>query len=182
MALILAQIHLNFTPPLLCVAKMNEKGAKNEKANLSRERGCKGRKEGKENGRSGSCEPVKRLRRTHTKSYNVWVCLQGEGVFYLGRKGTSEVEKTAGGLLDNGKQVNFKSERPAKYKQISVKKGDVIVYAKGEYHGMKNTGKEEFTRRLRGAGVIGAKSLISLPSASPNAPSERRQTSLNTPY
>ncbi len=53
--------------------------------------------------------------------------LQGESVFYLGKEGMSEVEKTAGGLLDNGKQVNFKSERPAKYKQISVKKASATV-------------------------------------------------------
>ncbi|WP_147522778.1 hypothetical protein [Campylobacter curvus] len=70
--------------------------------------------------------------------------LQGEGVFYLGKEGMSEVKKTTGELLDSGEQVNFKSERPAKYRQISVKKGDVIISAKGEYHGMKNTGKEDF--------------------------------------
>ena len=80
----------------------------------------------------------------HTKSDDVWVCLQGEGVFYLSKEGTSEAEKTAGGLLDNGELVNFKSERPAKYRQVSVKKGDVVISAKGECHGMKNTGKEDF--------------------------------------
>ena len=72
----------------------------------------------------------------HTKSDDVWVCLQGEGVFYLAKK-TDE-------LLDNGEQVNFKSERSCQYKQISVKKGDVVISAKGECHGMKNTGKEDF--------------------------------------
>ena len=65
-------------------------------------------------------------------------------MFYLGKEGMSKVEKTAGGLLDSGEQVNFKSERPAKYRQISIKKGDVIISAKGECHDMKNTGKEDF--------------------------------------
>lgn len=79
----------------------------------------------------------------HTKSDDVWVCLQGEGVFYLDKDDASATEKTDE-LLDNGKQVNFKSERSCRYEQISVKKGDVVVLAKGECHGMKNTGKEDF--------------------------------------
>ncbi|WP_169784226.1 cupin domain-containing protein [Campylobacter curvus] len=80
----------------------------------------------------------------HTKSDDVWVCLQGEGMFYLDKDDASATEKTADALLKNKEQAKFKSERPATYRQVSVKKGDVIISAKGECHGMKNTGKEDF--------------------------------------
>ena len=41
-----------------------------------------------------------------------------------------------------------------------IEKGNVVISAKGEGHDMKNTGKEDFIRRLRGARVnLGAKAL-----------------------
>ena len=51
----------------------------------------------------------------HAQADDIWICIQGEGVFY----------PTPG------------EERP-----IAV--GDVIVSAKGMCHGMKNTGTEDF--------------------------------------
>jgi 13S globulin len=146
LTLILAQIHLNFTPYSLCAAKMNEKGAKMKKRIYHVSEVAKS---GEKAIKTVFCETdatscavwVVRAGQevavhTHTTSDDVWVCLQGEGVFYLAKK-TDE-------LLDNGEQVNFKSERSCRYKQISVKKGDVVISAKGECHGMKNTGKEDF--------------------------------------
>ena len=51
----------------------------------------------------------------HAKADDIWICIQGEGVFY-----------------------------PTPNEERPITKGDVIVSAKGMYHGMKNTGMEDF--------------------------------------
>ena len=51
----------------------------------------------------------------HTKADDIWICIQGEGVFY-----------------------------PAPGEERPITVGDVIVSAKGMCHGMKNTGTEDF--------------------------------------
>ena len=51
----------------------------------------------------------------HAKADDIWICIQGEGVFY-----------------------------PTPNEERPITKGDVIVSAKGMCHGMKNTGMEDF--------------------------------------
>ena len=51
----------------------------------------------------------------HAKADDIWICIQGEGVFY-----------------------------PTPNEERPITKGDVIVSAKGMCHGMKNTGTEDF--------------------------------------
>ena len=51
----------------------------------------------------------------HAKADDIWICIQGEGVFY-----------------------------PTPNEERPITKGDVIVSAKGMCHGMKNTGSEDF--------------------------------------
>ena len=51
----------------------------------------------------------------HTKADDIWICIQGEGIFY-----------------------------PTPNEERPITKGDVIVSAKGMCHGMKNTGTEDF--------------------------------------
>ena len=51
----------------------------------------------------------------HAKADDIWICIQGEGVFY-----------------------------PTPNEERLITKGDVIVSAKGMCHGMKNTGTEDF--------------------------------------
>ena len=51
----------------------------------------------------------------HAKADDIWICIQGEGVFYH----------------------TPNEQRP-------ITKGDIIVSAKGMCHGMKNTGTEDF--------------------------------------
>ena len=51
----------------------------------------------------------------HTTSDDVWVVLQGEGLYY-----------------------------PSKDEEVPVHKGQVLLAPKGECHGLKNTGKEDF--------------------------------------
>ena len=51
----------------------------------------------------------------HTTSDDVWICMQGKGIFY-----------------------------PEQGKEIEISKGDIIVSAKNEHHGMLNTGDEDF--------------------------------------
>ena len=51
----------------------------------------------------------------HAKADDIWICIQGEGVFY-----------------------------PTPNEERPIAKGDVIVSAKGMCHGMKNTGAEDF--------------------------------------
>lgn len=51
----------------------------------------------------------------HTTSDDVWICMQGEGVFY-----------------------------PTPDSEVPIKAGDVILNKNGECHGMKNTGTEDF--------------------------------------
>ena len=50
----------------------------------------------------------------HTTSDDIWVCLQGSGIFY-----------------------------PEQGKEIQIAKGDLIVSAKGQHHGMLNNGTED---------------------------------------
>ena len=51
----------------------------------------------------------------HAKADDIWICIQGEGVFY-----------------------------PTPNEERPITKGDVIVSVKGMCHGMKNTGMEDF--------------------------------------
>ena len=51
----------------------------------------------------------------HAKADDIWICIEGEGVFY-----------------------------PAPGEERLIAKGDVIVSAKGMCHGMKNTGTKDF--------------------------------------
>ena len=51
----------------------------------------------------------------HAKADDIWICIQGEGVFY-----------------------------PAPGEERPIAVGDVIVSAKGMCHGMRNTGTEDF--------------------------------------
>ena len=51
----------------------------------------------------------------HAKADDIWICIQGEGVFY-----------------------------PTPNEERPITKGDVIVSAKGMCHGMKNTGSDDF--------------------------------------
>lgn len=51
----------------------------------------------------------------HAKADDIWICVQGTGVFY-----------------------------PAPGQEEAIAKGDVIVSAKGMCHGMRNTGTEDF--------------------------------------
>ena len=51
----------------------------------------------------------------HAKADDIWICIQGKGVFY-----------------------------PTPNEERPITKGDVIVSAKGMCHGMKNTGMEDF--------------------------------------
>lgn len=51
----------------------------------------------------------------HAQSDDIWICIQGTGVFY-----------------------------PVPGKEEPIAKGDVIVSAKGMCHGMRNTGTEDF--------------------------------------
>ena len=51
----------------------------------------------------------------HANADDIWICIEGEGVFY-----------------------------PAPGEEHSIAKGDVIVSAKGMCHGMKNTGTKDF--------------------------------------
>ena len=51
----------------------------------------------------------------HAKADDIWICIQGKGVFY-----------------------------PTPNEERPITKGDVIVSAKGMCHGMKNTGSEDF--------------------------------------
>ena len=51
----------------------------------------------------------------HAKADDIWICIQGEGLFY-----------------------------PTPNEERPITKGDVIVSAKGMCHGMKNTGMEDF--------------------------------------
>ena len=51
----------------------------------------------------------------HAKADDIWICIQGEGVFY-----------------------------PTPNEQRPITKGDIIVSAKGMCHGRKNTGTEDF--------------------------------------
>ena len=51
----------------------------------------------------------------HAKADDIWICIQGEGVFY-----------------------------PTPNEEHPITKGDVIVSAKGMCHGMKNTGSKDF--------------------------------------
>ena len=51
----------------------------------------------------------------HAKADDIWICIQGEGVFY-----------------------------PAPGEERPIAKGDIIGSAKGMWHGMKNTGTEDF--------------------------------------
>ena len=51
----------------------------------------------------------------HANADDIWICIEGEGVFY-----------------------------PTPGEEHPIAKGDVIVSAKGMYHGMKNTGTKDF--------------------------------------
>lgn len=51
----------------------------------------------------------------HAKADDIWICIQGKGVFY-----------------------------PTPNEERPITKGDVIVSVKGMCHGMKNTGMEDF--------------------------------------
>ena len=51
----------------------------------------------------------------HANADDIWICIEGEGVFY-----------------------------PAPGEEHPIAKGDVIVSAKGMCHGMKNTGTKDF--------------------------------------
>ena len=51
----------------------------------------------------------------HANADDIWICIEGEGVFY-----------------------------PAPGEEHPIAKGDVIVSAKGMCHGMKNTGAKDF--------------------------------------
>ena len=51
----------------------------------------------------------------HAKADDIWICIQGEGLFY-----------------------------PTPNEERPITKGDVIISAKGMCHGMKNTGMEDF--------------------------------------
>lgn len=51
----------------------------------------------------------------HTTSDDLWICIQGEGMFYPG----------------NGEEM-------------FISKGDMVLSKANEQHGMKNTGKEDF--------------------------------------
>ena len=52
----------------------------------------------------------------HAKADDIWICIQGEGIFY-----------------------------PTPNEERPITKGDVIVSVKGMCHGMKNTGMEDFS-------------------------------------
>lgn len=51
----------------------------------------------------------------HTKSDDLWICVQGEGIFY-----------------------------PGNAEEVFISKGDMILSRANEQHGMKNTGEEDF--------------------------------------
>ncbi|MGL4847628.1 MAG: cupin domain-containing protein [Clostridium sp.] len=51
----------------------------------------------------------------HTTSDDLWICIQGEGIFY-----------------------------PNSEEEIFITKGDMVLSRANEQHGMKNTGNEDF--------------------------------------
>ena len=51
----------------------------------------------------------------HSTSDDIWICMQGTGIFY-----------------------------PEAGKEVQISKGDIIVSAKNQHHGMLNTGNEDF--------------------------------------
>ncbi len=52
---------------------------------------------------------------THTTSDDIWICVQGTGTMY-----------------------------PELGKEVTITKGDIILSRPNEWHGMKNTGDEDF--------------------------------------